>query len=74
MAVCALLGKSSLLIWKVGCWRMRQKDEPDREQLAVTSEQQDGPGGRMRVGGTKKLSHNWDFSGFDLAKQTKDEM
>ena len=38
MGVDALLGTSSLLIRKVGCWRVRQNDEPDRDHLGVTSE------------------------------------
>ena len=37
VGVDTLLGTSSL-IRKVGCWRVRQNDEPDRDHLGVTSE------------------------------------
>ena len=52
VGVDALLGTSSLLIRKVGCWRVRQNDEPDRDHLGVTSERDiQGDPGSPGVGG-----------------------
>ena len=46
VGVDALLGISSLLSGRSVAGVVRQNDEPDRDHLGVTSDQQDGPGVR----------------------------